>query len=316
MAPSWFVSSFPGPLGRWLRRAQPVAAAAAEPPADPLLTVGLMLRRHREARGLSLRQLANETRISTPVLEALERGWRERLPETAYLRTMLPLLEQHLAMPAGSMANALPQQAPPVHDGWDSSRQPFLSRFTPGSIDVFTTWQGSVLYALISLGLLYGLNIQQQRLAAANQLTLRPVSPLPLAMQDGPADANDELLKAYPELRPLRLAERGVAMQRLRGLESGNAMPSAGVLRLQLAEPTRIDLSSESGERTQLQAARGELVLQMQPPIQLQLNPAPSRPAVFWDGQAVKAEATQPGRFRIPPAAETAVPSPAAGSRP
>ena len=184
MAPSWFVYSFPGPLGRWLRRAQPVAAAAAEPPADPLLTVGLMLRRHREARGLSLRQLANETRISTPVLEALERGWRERLPETAYLRTMLPLLEQHLAMPAGSMANALPQQAPPVHDGWDSSRQPFLSRFTPGSIDVFTTWQGSVLYALISLGLLYGLNIQQQRLAAANQLTLRPVSPLPLAMQE------------------------------------------------------------------------------------------------------------------------------------
>ena len=59
---------------------------------DPLQEAGRQLRQAREARGLGLRQLAQETRISTAVLEALERGWRDRLPEPTYLRTMIPLL--------------------------------------------------------------------------------------------------------------------------------------------------------------------------------------------------------------------------------
>jgi len=77
--------------------------------------------------------------------------------KTAYLRTMLPCANSTWPCGPGFHGNALPQQSLPVHDGWDSSRQPFLSRFhAAASIDFFTTWQGSVLYALISLGLLYG----------------------------------------------------------------------------------------------------------------------------------------------------------------
>ena len=91
-----------------MRRGPKPAAQASEPQADPLLAAGRELRLRREARGLTLRDLALETRISTPVLEALERGWRDRLPEAAYLRTMLPLIERHLELEPGSLELLLP----------------------------------------------------------------------------------------------------------------------------------------------------------------------------------------------------------------
>ena len=193
-------------LSRLWRRGQPAASpsAAGEPPADPLLAAGQLLREARERRGLGLRQLAQETRISTPVLEALERGWRDRLPESAYLRTMLPLIERHLDLEPASLQRLLPSEPLP---GQTLRRSSLLRRFTPGSIDVFTTWQGTLLYGLLTLGLIYALNLQQQRLASAGW---RAVAPLPAAPQ--PANTN-QLLETYPELRPLDQAGQGQALR-------------------------------------------------------------------------------------------------------
>ncbi|MFN6343543.1 MAG: helix-turn-helix domain-containing protein [Cyanobium sp.] len=193
-------------LSRLWRRGQPAASpsAAGEPSADPLLAAGQLLREARERRGLGLRQLAQETRISTPVLEALERGWRDRLPESAYLRTMLPLIERHLDLEPASLQRLLPSEPLP---GQTLRRSNLLRRFTPGSIDVFTTWQGTLLYGLLTLGLIYALNLQQQRLASAGW---RAVAPLPAAPQ--PANTN-QLLETYPELRPLDQAGEGQALR-------------------------------------------------------------------------------------------------------
>ena len=97
-----------------------------------------------------MRELALETRITTPVIEALERGWTDRLPERTYLASMLPQLESRLKLRLGVLQPVIP---PAV----DRKLQMTLSqrRFTLGSIDVFTTWQGSVVSAaLIDLCLL------------------------------------------------------------------------------------------------------------------------------------------------------------------
>ena len=99
-------------LGRLLRRSTAVVVPRSElSGGDPFLEVGRRLRGAREAHGLSLRQLAQETRISITVLEALEKGWRDRLPEPAYMRTMLSLLEQHLALEQGCLEAALPPRS-------------------------------------------------------------------------------------------------------------------------------------------------------------------------------------------------------------
>ena len=100
--------------GLWLRRPHKGAspdAGTVEAQEQQRLDLGLMLRRRREELGLSLRDLANETRITTTVIEALERGWRDRLPERAYLASMLPQIERRLALPGGCLDPLLP---PPV----------------------------------------------------------------------------------------------------------------------------------------------------------------------------------------------------------
>ena len=269
------------------------------PAEDPLVAMGRRLRQEREARGLNLRQLALETRISTPVLEALERGWRERLPEGAYLRTMLPLIEQHLELPAGSLDVALPPQS--RHPGAGGQGQGLLQRFTPGSIDVFSSWQGGVLYAGLTLGLIYGLNLQQQQLAAANLLSLRPVPPLPPAQQVQPANPGTTLLSLYPELRPLQQANAGQGQKALSTLnQASRNQAQRGVLEVNLNQASAINLESESGQRSQLNGAKGQLVLQLDPPLKLQVNPAPKAGEVLWNGAPLASVKQQPGVYRLP----------------
>ncbi|MCP9790687.1 helix-turn-helix domain-containing protein [Vulcanococcus limneticus] len=296
-------------LWRWLRRDTGPGGGAGSPAGscseDPLLQAGRLIRQQREARGLNLRELALETRISTPVLEALERGWRDRLPEGTYLRTMLPLIEQHLELPAGSLGAALPPD-PPGGGGNGQQRGRRLLRFTPGSIDVFTTWQGTLLYGAITLGLIYGVNLQQQRLAAANLLSVRPIAPLSPSEQLRTPDAGSTLLKAYPDLRPLQRAGGGVALSTLQRVEASAAARSQGALALQLSQPSRVRLRSDSGQRSDLQGASGELVLQLQAPLQLEIEPAPAGGAVSWNGEPLAPLPQQPGRFQLPQAPRAA----------
>jgi hypothetical protein len=269
------------------------------PQEDPLLAVGRRLRQEREARGLNLRQLALETRISTPVLEALERGWRDRLPEGAYLRTMLPLIEQHLALPPGSLDVALPPQS--QQHGLRSPNGGRLKRFTPGSIDVFSTWQGGLLYGGICLGLIYALNLQQRQLAAANLLSLRPIAPLPAAEQRKPAAPGTTLLGAFPELRPLQQASRGVGRDALNQLQqSDTSPPKLGVLELNLSQASTINLRSDSGQRSQLSGAKGQLLWQLEPPLELSVYPTPKPAEVLWNGSALPPIEKQPGQYRLP----------------
>ena len=68
----------------WRRRAQASSSAGLGQEGseeERAKEVGARIRDRREALGLNLRELALQTRITTPVLEAMERGWRERLPE-------------------------------------------------------------------------------------------------------------------------------------------------------------------------------------------------------------------------------------------
>jgi len=289
-------------LGRLFRRGGGQRAGDPSdglPQEDPLLAVGRRLRQEREARGLNLRQLALETRISTPVLEALERGWRDRLPEGAYLRTMLPLIEQHLNLPSGSLDVALPPQS--QQHGPRGQRNGLLKRFTPGSIDVFSTWQGGLLYGGICLGLIYALNLQQRQLAAANQLSLRPIAPLPAAEQRKPAAPGTTLLGAFPDLRPLQQASRGVGRDALNQLQqAGGSQPTLGVLELNLSQASTINLRSDSGQRSQLNGAKGLLVWQLEPPLVLSVYPTPKPAEVLWNGTALPPIAKQPGQYRLP----------------
>jgi hypothetical protein len=158
-----------------------------------------------------------------------------------------------------------------------------------------------VLYGALTLGLIYAINLQQERIAAANLLSPQPIAPLPAREQARPADAGTTLLRLYPDLRPLQRAGRGVAMAALhRSSRTEAAANSPGVLELNLSRPSTISLSSESGQRSNLQGAQGQLSLPLQPPLQLSITPPPAAAEVQWKGQPLPAQAGQPGRYRLP----------------
>ena len=135
----------------WPRRGTSSSSSGLAPeagdPISPLQHAGQLLKERRELRGLSMRELSREIRITTPVLEALERGWSDRLPEAAYLGTMLTQLETHLELEPGSLHGALPAGKASRMQGQTSGNR----RFTLGSIDILSTWQGSVVYAEVIL---------------------------------------------------------------------------------------------------------------------------------------------------------------------
>jgi hypothetical protein len=246
--------------------------------------------------------LAQDTRISTAVLEALERGWRDRLPEPTYLRTMLPLLERHLGLPPLSLQGALP--ALPNRFQATPSRPPLLRRFTPGSIEVFTSWQGTLLYGLVTLALVHLLNLQQFRLAERGLLSARPMPELANPRAAATAQTDAALLDAFPDLQPTSQAAAGLGLRRLRQEGGGGAVDlSLGVLELSAPSPTRVELRSSRGGDSRLVGVQGELALPVLPPFQLRLDPEPGGGTVRWRGQPLAPITGKPGSFRYPPAA-------------
>lgn len=322
-------SSLPAAAAGWLARLRQRLSRSGDPaPAgaplplrhDPLQEAGQRLRQAREERGLGLRQLAQQTRISTAVIEALERGWRDRLPEPAYLRTMLPLLERQLELAPGSLDGALPSRS---RVGTASGREPLLRRFTPGSIDVFTSWQGTLLYGLITLGLIQLLNLQQFRIASRGLHSTRPIPVLDPARAPLAGGADAAVLAAFPDLRPTDRAAAGKALAQLRSeAEAPSPSLALGALELVLEQPTRLELSSDRSGGTTLEGARGQLSLPVLPPFRLRLDPAPPAAAVRWNGSVLAPQAGEPGAYRWPPppaprpAAAPQPPPPAAAPRP
>ena len=293
--------TFPRPWRRRSRSSQEVAPDGLTRD-EQLRELGQMLMQRREAEGLTLRELAQETRITTPVIEALERGWSDRLPERAYLASMLPQLERRLALTPGVLQPVLP---PAVI----RQRQVNLTqrRFTLGSIDVFTTWQGSVVYAvLIGISLLM-INRQQQNLALRNSQSLEPVrADLSGLDQATSLPSNDPDLKA---LRPLDLARQRQPMD---WLNAGGRPPLSrpGVLSLKLTQPRQLQLASGGGDRLQLQLEAGTVTLQLLAPVQVVIKPPPEKAdQLLWNGQVLKADKTRPGTYRVE-ATRAAAPAP------
>jgi cytoskeleton protein RodZ len=68
------------------------------PQGPPTRTVGARLREAREKRGVSLRQIANSTRISVMSLEALERSDLSRLPGGIFTRSFIRAYAQEVGL--------------------------------------------------------------------------------------------------------------------------------------------------------------------------------------------------------------------------
>ena len=216
-------------------------------PSNPLQVIGQGLQHRREEKGLTMRQLALDTRVSTPVIEALEKGWGDRLPEPAFLGTIIQKLADRLDLDAAELNSAL-TAALPEPDGGSSHRDGPMARFTLSSIELFSTWQGTIAYAVLVGGLLYGLNLHHRQMLLAQLTSLQPIPPAvstttPASVQNKSDDlgANGRLLQLHPELRPLDQPQPE-ALQRLKiSTTEASTPPTTGTIELKLPEGTNRD---------------------------------------------------------------------------
>jgi cytoskeletal protein RodZ len=74
--------------------------------------IGSRLRAAREAKGLTLNQLADQTRVRVAALEAIEAGDFERLPEPIYVQSYLRAFAQAVGLPVEPVLEAFRRAAP------------------------------------------------------------------------------------------------------------------------------------------------------------------------------------------------------------
>jgi helix-turn-helix protein/DnaJ-like protein len=98
--------------------ATPSRAAGATPGLGrtphvlPEPVTGALLRRYREERGVSLRDIANQSKIGTRYLEYIEGDRLDMLPAAVYLRGFLQEYARALGLDPGRTANAYMAQFP------------------------------------------------------------------------------------------------------------------------------------------------------------------------------------------------------------
>ncbi len=135
---------------------------------DDLTVIGKVVKERRELSGITRTSLSNKTRISVAVIEAIENGWEEQLPEEAYLSKMLITLEKELMLKEGSLKCFIKNDSTKINTKNNNI-------LTPGNINIFSSWQGTFIYFILLLVSLLLINRQQRYLSIQNSQTNMPI---------------------------------------------------------------------------------------------------------------------------------------------
>ena len=172
-----------------------------------------------------------------------------------------------------------------------------------GQIDL-DSGQGLVIYGLLVAALLYGLNLQQRRLAADNLLSLEPIAPLPLDihLSNTPVRLAEQVETVNPavEFQPLaRLEDPAIRRQLLReALQIPDQEPGHGLLEVTLTAPARVTIAQQGTVHAQLKAEFGVLYWRLQPAFTVTVVPADSA-TVRWDNQPLAPLDETRGLFQV-----------------
>lgn len=102
----------PNPRLPKLTKAQRAAQQAAQERIECLQQLGEEIRQSRQARGLSLDEVRNQTLIPLHLLQALENGETDKLPEDVYVRGFIRAAARILGLDSDRMLASLPTPEP------------------------------------------------------------------------------------------------------------------------------------------------------------------------------------------------------------
>ena len=258
-----------------------------------------------KALGLSRQGLSQRTGIPMATLEALEQGGSGRLPADRHWNARLKALADAMQLPIRTVQAAA--WRPP--SGRDNGAGRRLERFwnalvaLKGQIDL-DGGQGLVIYGLLVALLLYGLNLQQRRLAADNLLSLEPIAPLPLDihLSNTPVRLAEQVETLNPavEFQPLaRLEDPAVRRQLLReALQPLDQEPRPGLLDVTVTSPAQVTIVQQGTVHAQLKVESGVLRWRLQPALAVTVVPADGA-VVRWNSQPLIPLDETRGLFRV-----------------
>ena len=170
-----------------------------------------------------------------------------------------------------------------------------LRRFTLGNIDVFTTWQGTLVYAgVIALSLL-AINRQQQDLALRNSLTLEPVRADVDAINRRPnVGGSDDRIAA---LRPLEQVQQRTPQKWLElVVAASRSLRECWTL----LSPSPESCSCRAVAVTGFNSKPAGTLTQLQAPIEVRLDPpAGATDRVLWNGEPLVVDGERAGVYRV-----------------
>ena len=126
-----------------------------------------LFKTERKKAGFSIEQLSNETKITKNVLIAIENGWKEYLPETTYLISMIKTIEIKLNLEIGSLDGIVEQKS--------NINKSSSFKFNFINIDFLNSWMGSLFYVFFMFLSILALNSQLRYLIKINSISTEPI---------------------------------------------------------------------------------------------------------------------------------------------
>ena len=230
--------------------------------------LGEFLRGERQARGISLQQIADDTRISMKMLQAIEEGDSEKLPAPVLIKGFLRAYAQRIGLEAEDVINQYQDLIEQV-----GARQEAIEKFHQRLHPKSSKKKSFVLF--LTLGLLAGLAVIW---SGGSYLNRQPETPpegkSPPSVEvsektkvaDYGSDLNEENLSEDPTKAADEVEAGANTLQETKSAQSSvrqaaeQAFPSPFVLRVEALERTWLRVIIDgSGEREYLLQAGEQL---------------------------------------------------------
>ena len=251
-----------------------------------------LLKKRREEFGISRIELAERTRITPSVLEAIEHGWSDKLPEPAYLASMLIILENELNLKRNALNGILLGNKRKVQGK-------VLQSLAIGNIDFLRTWKGGLLYFILIIGSIFGLNHQQIYISRTNTNTVEPI----IAKSESIRIENEIPQKSDQDLDISELIEdisnsRSNWFKSL--LSSSKKKNSTGILEIRLVRKSKLTISGKNDYQASFNNIQGRLKLRLLSPITITIDPQPiQNDQVIWKGKSYLPESRKNGLYKF-----------------
>ena len=255
------------------------------------LKVGATLKARREQYSLTRHDLSINTRISITVLEAIEEGWIERLPERAYLTKMINLLSKKLEIPIEAFIPIL--DASVKSSKIEREEQNKLA----GRVDFLYSLNGLLIYTIMLASSILIINYQNTRLVNEQALTTRPILPY----QDS------DVIESVGAIQAADLIEE-IDINYIKN--SGNwfnyiignfiSDPNEGWLEIELNRPSSIELELADGTKNTISYINGSLRVKLYSPFTLTIEPGlKDNDSILWKGKLIKADENTTNKYKV-----------------